>query len=538
VKPGPEAKATGLSLDLSQVHLKVLAEHLPVGVVIHHQGFVRFANPALLRMLGYGSLDELMGVQVLSLVHPDERGLVLARVQRNARGEVSPSLEERLLRKDGSTAYAEVSGLPVVFDSQPMVMALFKDISNDRAAAQEVARSRKKQVLLEENLRQAQKMEAIGQLAGGVAHDFNNLLMVIMGNCQMLLEGADCQGDAKLRLQEMLDSSELAASITRQLLTFSRRQVSEKRVFDLEGKILGARSLLRRLLPADVELDMDLGPEPAWINADPADIEQILLNLSVNARDAMPTGGRLGIHTFNIQLGGGWQAGILDLAPGPYVVLSIQDTGEGMDETVRGRIFEPFFTTKEPGKGTGMGLSTVFGIVRSLGGAIRVESALGMGSSFDIYLPRQAQGPAEAAPPSAHSTALAGNERVLLVEDEASLRRTLSLALHTHGYEVIEADSGSQALDLVALSLLKPDAVISDLVMPGMNGLKVIEALRREHGVRHAILLSGYADPSLSVDTAAFPNEDFFQKPVRLERILARLREQLDGAGQPRAAAA
>ena len=517
-----------LSLDISTADLATLCAQLPVGVIIHQEMKVSFVNPAMLKVLGYADASELLGCSPIDLVSPEQRSAVEARIRANSGGQLSPPLEERLLRKDGGDAFVEVSGVPIQCNGKAAVMAIFRDLSESKAADQEAKQQRNKQAQMEDSLRQAQKMEAIGQLAGGVAHDFNNILMVIMSHCQLLTERLGGHPDAQAQLEEVLDTCEAAATITRQLLTFSRQQSFMRQVLDLNEKVAGTKTLLRRLLPENIRLDLILEASEAWTLMDPGHPEQILLNLCVNARDAMPNGGKLSIQTRDLELDASGLAEILGLTAGPYVLLSVRDSGLGMTEEVRGRIFEPFFTTKALGKGTGMGLATVFGIVKDAAGAIRVLSAPGAGCLFEIYLPRQAadKGATAERPPKA---SLHGDERVLLVEDESALRRTVGAALRDHGYEVIEARDGDEALAMLKDMLPLPQAVISDVVMPGMNGFKFLERLRRDFGITRSILISGYSDPTLLDQAAELPKENFFQKPMRLEKLFGRLRELLDG---------
>ena len=630
-----------LSLSVPMAELSLLCDQMPMGVILHQDEKITFVNPAMLSILGYAKPSELLGKSPSDLVHPDQHAVLAARLRTNQAGAISKPLEERLRRKDGSYADVEVSGLPVQCEGKAATMALFRDLSQNKAADQEARENgarfkaifesdmagqaivddrcriisandalagmlglagaqlagrpladcavdpgsfqaswalaldrgahnqeeefrhydgssfpvawssranvlpgqnfvtitdRSRQVKMEENLRQAQKMEAIGQLAGGVAHDFNNLLMIVMSNCQLLMERLEGRPDAQAHLGEVLDTCETGATITRQLLTFSRQQAYAAEVMDLNAQVLRTRTLLRRLLTENIHLDLTLeAPEP-WVLTDPSSVEQILLNLCVNARDAMPQGGKLGLRTHAVDLDAGWLAASLALAPGPYVVLSVRDSGSGMSEEVRARAFEPFFTTKAVGKGTGMGLATVFGIVKGAAGSIRVISAPGAGCLFEIYLPRQAKGPALRAAESAAPAApagLYGGEKVLLVEDEPALRRTLGEALRDRGYEVIEAQHGDEALALLREMEILPQVVISDMVMPGMTGLDFLAHLRKDFGIERSILMSGYTDPGLFTAAPELAKENVFQKPMRIEKLMGRLRELLDSPGGP-----
>jgi two-component system cell cycle sensor histidine kinase/response regulator CckA len=517
-----------MNMDLPVSDLRLVAQQMPVGVLIHSGGAVAMANPAFLAMLGYEREDEVLGRAPLDFAHPEFRATVSGRIGSNYEGKMSPPSRQRLLRKDGSVAQVEVSGLPIAFDGKPAVMAIFRDLSQAEQAFGELKRSRDREQKLEENLRQAQKMEAIGQLAGGVAHDFNNILSAIMMNCQIMVDergpGSPKEGD---RLDEILGSCDSAVALTRQLLTFSRRGQPERLVIKLGERVAGTKKMLRRLLRESIELNLDLGPEASWIDADPGQIEQLLLNLGLNARDAMPAGGPLDISVHNLEVAAGAEAEVLELSLGPYVRLSVKDCGVGMTCELQQRIFEPFFTTKEPGKGTGMGLSTVYGIVKQHGGAIRVESRPGMGSRFDVYFPRVEGSSSEA--PAVKAEELPGRgEELLLVEDEPVLRRALAMALRRKGYLVREADNAAHAFKLVQAMAKPPQALITDLVMPGMDGLKMAALLAERHGIDKAIFMSGYSDQVLREDDPAFPHAHFIRKPVRLGVVLGMLRTLLD----------
>ncbi len=377
---------------------------------------------------------------------------------------------------------------------------------------------------LEAQLLQAQKMEAIGRLAGGIAHDFNNLLTVITGRSEMMLVRLPPDHPLHRDVSLVLKTAERAAHLTRQLLAFSRKQVLAPRVLDLNGVVAGMTAMLRRLIGEDIELVTQLSPDLWGVKADPGQIEQVILNLAVNARDAMPGGGRLTIETANVDV-----EALQDRLPhaaGPHVMLAVRDTGHGMDVATRARIFEPFFTTKEPGKGTGLGLATVYGIVQQSGGQICVDSAPGAGASFVVYLPRaeEAAGP---APPVAAATApRGGTETILLVEDEEDVRELAVDILGEAGYRVLAAADGHEALRIAAGA----DAIallLTDMVMPRMSGRQLADALVPGRPGLRVLYMSGYAGTAAGRDTLQ-EGAPFLRKPFTPAELLGRVRAVLE----------
>jgi two-component system cell cycle sensor histidine kinase/response regulator CckA len=377
----------------------------------------------------------------------------------------------------------------------------------------------------EEQLRQSQKMEAIGRLAGGVAHDFNNMLSVILGYSELAASGLGPGDERFEHLREVRTAGKRAADLTKQLLLFSRHQTIDRQVLDLNALLVNMERLCRRLLGEDVEFVCRTLDSPARIRANSGHLEQVLMNLVVNARDAMPQGGRLTIEISNVELTATSVAGALPIAPGNYVRLGVSDTGIGMDRATRARIFEPFFTTKERGKGTGLGLSTVFGIVQQSEGTIEVLTEPGRGTTFHVYFPRvQAAvcAPAKTVPPPT----LRGTETILLVEDEAGVRRVARTILRRYGYSVLEAGSPEEA---VSLCEQHPEIrlILSDIVMPKMSGPELSRLLRCRRPGAHVLFMSGYTDDSL----ARYPleaGEAFLQKPFTPESLTGKVREALD----------
>jgi signal transduction histidine kinase/CheY-like chemotaxis protein len=361
---------------------------------------------------------------------------------------------------------------------------------------------------LEEQLRQSQKMEAIGRLAGGVAHDFNNLLTVILGYSG-LLKGTIRPSEALDNVLQIEQAASRATALTTQLLAFSRKQVLQPRLLDLNTVVAGMQEFIQRLIGEDIALEIELDPRLPHVKADPNQLEQVIMNLSVNARDAMPSGGRLGISTRAMAISDS-DIEFLTVPPGFYVVLKVSDTGEGMDERTRARIFEPFFTTKENGKGTGLGLSTVFGAVEQSGGTITVSSEKGNGATFTIFLPASG----ESAPADAVATAeprlVAGTGTVLLVEDDPSLRRLMREILTDAGHTVLEAANGEQGLSIASQHKQRIDLLVTDVVMPGLSGPEMVEALQKERPDLMVLFMSGY-DPKLDDEEGAPVN--FLAKP-------------------------
>ena len=382
----------------------------------------------------------------------------------------------------------------------------------------------------EAHLRQVAKMEAVGQLAGGVAHDFNNMLTAIRGYTEFVqahlpAEFTQDQED----LAEVVRVADRAAGLTRQLLAFSRRQVLQPEIID-PAQVVGAISpMLGRLLCEHVEFVMRAEPDPGLVRVDPGQLEQVIVNLGVNARDAMPDGGILTIETSSVEVGADLTGTQPDVIPGPYVLLSVSDTGVGMDPETQARIFEPFFTTKEPGKGTGMGLATVYGIVRQSGGFISVESDLGQGTTFRIYLPREIEEPASVVPVFSEPRPSSGSETILLVEDEQAVRSFARRALEQHGYSVLEAADGAQALLLAAAHVTPIDLLVTDVTMPGLQGHQLAQQLTAGHPGLRVLYISGFAEEAVNARVMLGGGVAFLAKPFGADELCRRVRGALDG---------
>jgi two-component system cell cycle sensor histidine kinase/response regulator CckA len=384
--------------------------------------------------------------------------------------------------------------------------------------------------LLEQQLRQAQKMEAVGRLAGGVAHDFNNLLMVIKGHTELLMNALPPADSMARKITQIDRAADRAAALTKQLLAFSRMQVLQLRVMNLNGVVEDMGKLLPRLIGEDVELGIRTAPDLGAIRADASQMEQIIMNLAVNARDAMPSGGRLIIETSNAELDRTYNSTHPIVKPGRYVVLAVSDTGTGMDADTEAHIFEPFFTTKEPGKGTGLGLSTVYGVVKQSGGFIWVYSELGKGTSFKIYLPRvdQPEDKANIALPVAEAPR--GTETILLAEDEQDVREVAREFLESGGYTVIEAKNGAEALRLAIEHEAVIDLLVSDMVMPGMAGKELARRLKQQHSSVGVVYMSGYTEQTATETAEADGPMFLLTKPFSRGAILRTVREALNAA--------
>jgi CheY-like chemotaxis protein len=379
----------------------------------------------------------------------------------------------------------------------------------------------------EEQLRQSQKMEAIGSLAGSIAHDFNNILSIVLGYAETALDELKADDPVRADVQQIATAGERARDLTRQLLAFSRQQVLEPKLLNLNEAFSAMMQMLRRLVGEDIELSFHPAADLGAVRVDPSQIEQVLLNLVVNARDAMSGGGKLTVETSNVELDADYAEVHYGIQPGPYVLLAVSDTGVGMDSATRARIFEPFFTTKQKGKGTGLGLSTVFGIVKQSGGAIWVYSEPGHGTTFRVYLPRLAAAPSVLRQSAQPAVRTRGFETVLLVEDDAQVRALVSTALRKNGYRVLEAGNGTEALAVAEQHGGVIDVLLSDVVMPGMGGRQLWERLAPRRPKMKVLFMSGYTTDAIVHHGVQKAELAFIPKPVVPRTLLLKLRQVL-----------
>lgn len=489
-----------------------------------------YGNEALSRIYGR-AFSEFSGNPKLwiDVVAPEDRQIARESMRRLAETGAAES-EYRIVRPGGEIRWIR-ERKQLIRDKDGRVLrmgGLVTDITEARKAQEERQR-------LESQLRQTQKMEAIGTLAGGVAHDFNNLLTAINGYADLLLDALGEQHELAGEVREIRAAGERAAALTRQLLLFSRQDVVQPRKLDLNALVRNLGRMLTRLIGEHIEYEAHLGEERLEVRADPGQIEQILLNLVVNARDAMESGGRLDIRTERVQLDPGDLAVEEQLTPGPYARLSVTDTGCGMSEETQSRIFEPFFTTKEVGKGTGLGLSTLYGIVRQCRGAIRVRSRVGEGSTFEVLLPLVGEGTETPDEPDRSRPLPGGHETILFVEDERVVREVGSRMLRQHGYQVIEAADGSEALEVARQLKGRIDLVVSDVVMPRMTGRALASRLLELYPELRVLFVSGYTERAAGENLPMAENLPYLQKPYSPVSLTAKVREVLDG--QPARAA-
>lgn len=494
--------------------LQAIIDASPLAIMrIDLQGRVRGWNRAAEEMSGF-SAEEVIG-NPLPTGPGDEPSISEQRLAAIARGERLNGVEVTRSRKDGSLMNLRVWTAPWCNAAG--------EIRGEIAIAVDFTEQRR----LQEQFNQAQKMEAIGRLAGGAAHDFNNVITVISGYGQILLDAVSGVPSLKEAAEEVLKAADRAADLASQLLVFSRRQMNQPRVLSINDVISGLQRMLTRLLGEDIELKTVLEPELGSVRADPGQIEQVIVNLAVNARDAMPDGGRLTIETANLQLDEAC-ARTHAVPAGEYVMMAVSDTGAGMTAEVRSHIFEPFFTTKERGKGTGLGLSTVYGIVKQHGGEIFVYTEPGQGSTFKIFLPRALEAVTPGVAAEARAPMPRGSETVLIVEDEEGVRKLVRSVLETSGYRVLEADSGEAALEVSSAHDEEIQLLVTDVVMPKMSGRDLAEALVLLRPDIRILFLSGYADRAVIEHGILETGAAFMQKPFTPDALARKVREILD----------
>ncbi len=497
---------------------RTIFERVAVGIaLVNMKGQIMESNPAMQQMLRY-SAEELRNTFLNDLTHSDDvrtdgdlkNGFVAGRSDHF-------QIERRFIRKDGELMWGclNVSFVRDLEGKPQFMICMVEDITERKQ--------------LEAQFHQSQKMETVGRLAGGIAHDFNNLLTVIKGYTQLALIELPEDHPSRENIVEIKKASERAAELTQKLLAFSRRQVLDLKVLDLNDVVRGLEKMVSRIIGEDIEMLTALADDLGRVRTDPGQIEQVILNLAVNARDAMPNGGKLTIETANVELDENYARKHISVIPGAYVMLSVSDTGIGMPPEVKEHIFEPFYTTKEKDKGTGLGLSTIYGIVKQSGGNIWVYSEPGRGTAFKIYLPRVEE-EVDGVPTQNEPDHLPkGNETVLFVEDEPSVRGLAARVLREQGYKVLEATDGNEATS-IAREYIDEEIhlLLTDVVMPRMGGNELIKWVRTLHPKIKVLLISGYTDNTLPYHAGSSPGTPFLQKPFSPVVLARKVREVLD----------
>jgi hypothetical protein len=512
-----ERRRADTALRANEARLRRVMESNILGIAFWDaSGTISEANDEYLRIVGYTRDDLARGGVNYKTMTPPEFAPGDAKVhEQMARGEACAPWEKELIRKDGQRVPILV-GVAALDDSHEHGVAFVLDRTARRT--------------LEQQLRQAQKMEAVGRLAGGVAHDFNNILTAITGYGDLLREDLSPGHPGLADVAEIRKAADRAAGLTRQLLAFSRQQVLEPRVLDLNELVHNMEKMLRRLLGEDIELATALAPALGAVKADPGQLEQVIMNLGVNSRDAMPGGGKLTIETADVELDRTYATNHDPIEPGRYIMLAVTDTGTGMTEATKARLFEPFFTTKEKGKGTGLGLSTVYGIVKQSGGFIWVYSELGLGSTFKIYLPRVDEAAEATSAPATEPRPVEGTETVFVAEDEEGVRRIVREALERRGYTVIHAASGPEAVARAEAHAGPIHLLVTDVVMPGMGGRDLATHLAAARPGLRVLYMSGYTDDSALRRRIVEGGSPYLQKPFSPDVLLRKVRAVLDAA--------
>ncbi|HXJ04123.1 MAG TPA: PAS domain S-box protein [Candidatus Acidoferrum sp.] len=509
-----ERRRSEEALRKSEAVFRLLFSHNPLPTWVMDDDTLQFiqVNDAAVRQYGF-TQEEFRRMSMFDLRPEEQQTSSEATAGKDAAAARYEGLCKQR-KKDGKVIEVEIISHQFDYSGRKVRLVVAQDISERH--------------LLEQQLRQAQKMEAVGRLAGGVAHDFNNLLMVIKGHTELLMDALPPADRMSRKIAQIDRAADRAAALTKQLLAFSRMQVLQPRVLNLNGVVEDMGKLLPRLIGEDVELGIRSAPDLGSIRADASQMEQIIMNLAVNARDAMPTGGRLIIETSNADLDRTYNSTHPIVKPGRYVLLAVSDTGTGMDAETQAHIFEPFFTTKEAGKGTGLGLATVYGVVKQSGGFIWVYSEVGKGTSFKIYLPRIEQPEDKGSLLLAFAEAPRGTETILLAEDEQDVREVAREFLESGGYTVIEAVNGAEALRLATEHKATIDLLVTDMVMPGMTGRELARRLRQEHSRIRAIYMSGYSEQTAAETAQADASMRLLTKPFSRGSILRAVREALN----------
>lgn len=506
-------KETEKALRESEQWFRTLADSTATAIFIYQGETFVYVNRASEILSGY-SREELLRMRFYDLVHPNFRDTVRRRgLERQLGREVVGRYEFSIVRKDGTERWIDFSAGRIDWQGKPAGLGTAFDITERKQA--------------EEALRQSQRLEALGRLAGGVAHDFNNLLSVINGYCDLLADRPDVTDSVRADLEQVRKAGRQAAALTQQLLAFGRRQILNPEVLNLNELLAEMHKMLQRLIGEDIRLEFVPAESLGNVRADRGQIEQVVMNLAINARDAMPRGGKLTIETRDVELDEEYVRRHAGAQAGPHVMLAVSDTGEGMNEATRERVFEPFFTTKARGKGTGLGLATVYGIVKQSGGSIWCYSEPGKGSTFKVYLPR-VEAQVEARDPERAPATVRGSETLLIVEDDSAVRDLARRILEDAGYKVLAAAGGREGLRLLEGAPGEVSLLLTDVVMPEMSGRELFERSRAIRPGLKVLYMSGYTDNAIAHHGILEPGTDLISKPFSASELAYRVRRALD----------
>jgi len=521
-----ERKQAAEALRQSEERFRSMVEGAPEPIFIQTKLRFAYLNPKAVRLFGADRAEELLGTPVMDRFHPDSHDIVRQRIQilNEERQPIDERYELQFIRLDGSTVWVETSGQPIVYHGSHGALVFVRDITQRKEAERD-------RDTLQQQLVQSQKMESIGRLAGGIAHDFNNMLGVILGHTEMAMEDLDPDHPLFASLREIDKAAERSAKLTGQLLAFARKQIVAPRLIDLNDTVTGMLQMLRRLIGEHIDLIWLPGVEAQPVKMDPTQIDQILANLCLNARDAIGDSGSIIIETDGVLVDEAYCASHPDAKPGDYVLLAVSDDGCGMDPETIGHLFEPFFTTKEVGTGTGLGLATVYGIVRQNGGFINIYSETGHGTICRIYVPRHQAQWEKAGNETTRIPLAAGHETILLVEDEPMILDMSRAMLQRQGYRVLAAERPGEARKIAARENGTIDLLVTDVVMPEMNGRDLAEQLKELIPGLKTLFMSGYTANVIAHHGVLGRGVRFIQKPFTKKELLTRVREMLDQDG-------
>jgi PAS domain S-box-containing protein len=520
-------------IEESEQLYRAVVDGLSEGIAIVRGGVRLLANHSFLDILGLKDAPD-DGTPFLDFVVPEDREIVNLMLDARRSSHATRTPEVRLRRPDGDSRIVQIDAHPITFGGETSLLIVLRDLTETAELYESMRQAVASREQVEEQLRHAQKMEAVGNLAGGVAHDFNNLLTAIIGFGEMALSADEPIESLHDYVREMLQAGERAATLTRQLLAFSRRQVLRPEVVNLNQVVSQISRLLQRVIGEDVELQSVLHEDLGYVRADPGQIEQVILNLAVNARDAMPQGGRITIETRNVTLDASYADSHFETVPGPYVALYLSDSGTGISPDVLPRIFEPFFTTKEQGRGTGLGLSTVYGIVKQSGGHISVYSEVGVGTTFRVYFPLVDAPPLDSDGQEPDEPGEPRPATILLVEDEVSVRTLARAVLSSAGYTVLDAASPAEALEVIASMNQPADLLVTDVIMPGMNGPDLAHRVRGQWPEIKVVFTSGYPGDHLKRQGTLDASSFYVEKPFTPKTLRSTIHEALQARDELR----